>query len=55
MTDDWDRRLLNVYAGELFQEKVIVEDNHKLGDPSLTYSIPLEIISKDQTAKSIDK
>ena len=55
VTDDWDRRLLNVYANDLFQDKVITEDNYKLGDPALPYIIPMEVVSKDYNIKSIDK
>jgi dynein heavy chain len=32
VTDDWDRRLLNVYANDFFNDKIIFEDNHKIGD-----------------------
>jgi hypothetical protein len=32
VTDDWDRRLLNVYANDFFNDKIIFEENHKVGD-----------------------
>ena len=41
VTDDWDRRLLNVYALEYFNQAVISEDKHRLGNPnSVEYIIP---------------
>lgn len=35
VTDDWDRRLLNVYASEYFNQAVISEEKHRLGSPNL--------------------
>lgn len=32
VTDDWDRRLLNVYATSFFCDKVLFEEKHKLGE-----------------------
>jgi len=49
VTDDMDRRLLNVYANQYFNEKVISEEKYLLSDPSLPhYAIPDEVPSKDQ-------
>ena len=49
MTDEWDRRLLNVYATQFFQDKVLFEEKHKLTDNSqLPYCIPEEPTGKDQ-------
>ena len=49
VTDDWDRRLLNVYAAEYFNNTVILEEKHKLvsesGDPK--YIIPEQISAKE--------
>jgi dynein heavy chain len=43
VTDEWDRRLLNVYAQEYFNQAVITEEKHKLGNPnSNEYLIPEE-------------
>jgi len=47
VTDDMDRRLLNVYANQFFNEKVISEEKYMLSDPSLPYAIPDEVPSKD--------
>ena len=32
VTDDWDRRLLNVYANEYFHDKVLDPEKYKLGN-----------------------
>jgi len=32
VTDDFDRRLMNVYANEFFNDKVLFEEKHKLAD-----------------------
>ena len=41
VTDEWDRRLLNVYAMEYFNQIVITEEKHRLGNPnSAEYIIP---------------
>lgn len=54
MTDDWDRRLLNVYATAFFNDKVIFEEKHKLGDLSQqSYFIPEELNVKD--LKTLEK
>lgn len=53
VTDEWDRRLLNVYANELFNDKVINEKVFKLGDSSLNYIIPDESNIKD--SKLLDR
>lgn len=53
VTDDWDRRLLNVYATEFFSRNVLFEDKHKLGALEQPYVIPDELTSKE--AKSLDK
>jgi len=53
VTDDWDRKLLNVYANEYFNDKVIFEEKHKLGDPNQNYFIPEELTGKE--AKNLDK
>lgn len=54
VTDDWDRRLLNVYANEFFNQKVLDEEKHKLADPALIlYSIPEELTGKE--LKNLDK
>jgi len=42
VTDEWDRRLLNVYSNEMFNDRVITEKVFKLGDNSLNYLIPDE-------------
>lgn len=34
VTDDWDRRLLKVYANEYFNQAVISEEKHRLGNPN---------------------
>lgn len=34
VTDEWDRRLLNVYANEYFNQQVITEEKHRLGNPN---------------------
>lgn len=48
VTDDWDRRLLNVYANEYFNQKVLDEEKHKLADPALIhYVIPEELTGKE--------
>lgn len=48
VTDEWDKRLLRVYAEEFFCDKVIHEDKHKLGDhPTKPYLIPEELSAKD--------
>jgi len=43
VTDDWDRRLLNVYANQYFNDKVILEEKHKLASHDVKYSIPDEL------------
>ena len=43
VTDEWDRRLLNVYATQYFQDKVLFEDKHKLCEGQLPYFIPEEL------------
>ena len=51
VTDDWDRRLLQVYANEFFTDKVLFEEKHKLageGEKQKVYIIPEEISSKEQ-------
>lgn len=51
VTDDFDRRLLNVYANEFFQDKVLFEEKHKLaGDTEMCkcYIIPDELTGKEQ-------
>lgn len=49
VTDDWDRRLLNVYAADFFNQKVVTEEKHRLGDPNLNeYIIPEELSPKDK-------
>ncbi len=55
VTDDWDRRLLNVYANEYFCDKIIFEDKHKLaGDASdPKYCIPDELQQKE--LKNLEK
>jgi dynein heavy chain, axonemal len=53
VTDDMDRRLLNVYANQYFNDKVISEEKYILSDPALPYVIPDEVPSKDQ--KQLDK
>jgi len=48
VTDDFDRKLLNVYAAEYLNDKIIFEEKHKLagetGDPK--YTIPEELTTK---------
>lgn len=34
VTDDWDRRLLNVYATSFFNDRILFEEKPKLGDLS---------------------
>lgn len=53
VTDEMDRRLLNVYANQYFNEGVIGEEKYILSHPSLPYAIPDEVPSKDQ--KQVDK
>lgn len=53
VTDEWDRRLLNVYSNEMFNDRVITEKVFKLGDNSLNYLIPDEQNIKE--AKLFDK
>ena len=49
VTDDWDRRLLNVYALEYFNQQVITEEKHRLGNPnSADYVIPDEQPPKER-------
>jgi dynein heavy chain len=49
VTDDWDRRLLNVYASEYFNQAVISEEKHRLGSPNLAeYIIPEEQPQKER-------
>jgi dynein heavy chain len=50
--DDWDRRLLNVYAQSFFNDNVINEEKYHLADASLPYMIPDEIQPKD--GKKVD-
>lgn len=53
VTDDWDRRLLNVYATEYFNQAVISEEKHKLGNPnSAEYIIPEEQPPKQKNHES---
>ena len=40
VTDEMDRRLLNVYANQFFNEKVIGDEKYILSDPNLPYVIP---------------
>jgi dynein heavy chain len=47
VTDDMDRRLLNVYANQYFNDKVISDEKYVLSDPTLPYVIPDELPSKD--------
>lgn len=49
VTDEWDRRLLNVYATDYFNDRVITEKAFKLGDPSpfINYVIPDDANIKD--------
>lgn len=53
VTDDWDRRLINVYATEYFNDKVLFEEKHKLADPNQPYYIPEELSTKDK--KNMEK
>ena len=55
VTDEWDRRLLNVYSNQFFNEKVLSEEKFKLADNNLPYVIPDETPSKDQPKGAIDK
>jgi dynein heavy chain, axonemal len=49
VTDDWDRRLLKVYANEYFNQAVISEEKHRLGNPnSAEYIIPEEQPPKEK-------
>lgn len=48
VTDDWDRKLLFVYSKEYFNQKIITEEKHKLGDPNENYLIQDEVSIKDQ-------
>lgn len=49
VTDEWDRRLLNVYATEYFNQQVITEEKHRLGNPnSNEYIIPDEQLQKER-------
>ena len=48
VTDDMDRRLLNVYADQYFNDKVITDEKYILADSSLPYVIPDEVPGKDQ-------
>jgi len=49
VTDEWDRRLLNVYANEYFNQQVITEEKHRLGNPnSADYTIPEEQPAKEK-------
>jgi dynein heavy chain len=48
VTDDMDRRLLNVYADQYFNDKVITDEKYILADRSLPYVIPDEVPGKDQ-------
>ena len=52
VTDDWDRRLLNVYANSFFNDACLTEEKFKLADATLPYMIPDEIIPKD--GKKVD-
>jgi dynein heavy chain len=47
VTDEWDRRLMSVYAQEYFNEKVLNEKVVKLGSSALNYIIPDEVNIKD--------
>ncbi len=55
VTDPWDRRLMNVYATDLFSDRILYDEKPKLGgeaaDPC--YTIPDELQPKD--LKNIDK
>jgi dynein heavy chain len=53
VTDDWDRRLLNVYANEFFNKFVLFDEKHKLGTADQLYYIPEELTAKE--AKNLDK
>lgn len=48
VTDEWDRRLMSVYATEYFNERVLIDKVVKLGSASLNYLIPDEVNIKDQ-------
>lgn len=49
VTDEWDRRLLNVYANEYFNQTVITEEKHRMGNPnSAEYIIPEEQPPKEK-------
>jgi hypothetical protein len=49
VTDDWDRRLLNVYASEYFNQLVISEEKHRIGNSnSAEYIIPEEQPQKER-------
>lgn len=49
VTDEWDRRLMSVYATDYFNDRVITEKAFKLGDPSpfINYVIPDDANIKD--------
>ena len=53
VTDEWDRRLLNVYANEYYQDKVLFEEKHRMTDNPTTYIIPDELTAKE--AKNFEK
>jgi len=47
VTDDWDRRLLNTYANEFFNDKVLTDEKFKLVDyVDFDYSIPDEFLAQ---------
>lgn len=47
VTDEWDRKLLNVYANQQFNDKIIHEEKHKLVEGPLPYLIPEDLPVKD--------
>ena len=56
VTDEWDRRLLNVYANEYFNQQVITEEKHILGNPnSNEYVIPDEQPPKERNHETEGK
>jgi dynein heavy chain, axonemal len=48
VTDEIDRRLLNVYSNQFFNEKVIGEEKYILADSNLPYFIPDDSGNKDK-------
>lgn len=53
VTDEWDRRLLQVYANEYFSDKTILEEKHKLAPHDVRYVVPDELTLKE--AKNQEK